>query len=46
MKIANISSQPIAHQALVDFLKDYRRPNDKIQMLKADGFIESIKKSL
>ncbi len=45
-QIADISSQPITHQVLVDLLKDYKRPNDKIQLLKAAGLIEPIKKGL
>jgi predicted transcriptional regulator of viral defense system len=40
------SHQPITHQLLVDLLKDYKRPNDKILALKADGLIEPIKKGL
>jgi hypothetical protein len=28
------------------FLKDYRRPNDKIKSLRAEGILESIKKGL
>ncbi|WP_246862721.1 hypothetical protein [Pedobacter sp. KBS0701] len=31
---------------MVDLLKDYKRPNDKILALKADGLIEPIKKGL
>lgn len=40
------SHQPLTHQLLVDLLKDYKRPNDKILALKADGLIEPIKKGL
>lgn len=44
--IANISSQPITHQLLVSLLKAYKRPNDKIQSLKAEGLIRPIKRGL
>ena len=40
------SEQPITHQLLMSWLKDYKRPNDKIRALKSDGMIESIKKGL
>jgi hypothetical protein len=40
------SLQPLTHQLLMSFLKDYKRPNDKIKALKAEGLIESIKKGL
>ncbi len=44
--ITNLSHQPLTHQLLTDLLKDYKRPNDKILSLKADGIIEPIKKGL
>ncbi|MEJ5993157.1 MAG: hypothetical protein EOO20_20310 [Chryseobacterium sp.] len=44
--LKDISSQPLTHQLLASLLKDYRRPNDKILSLKADGLIEPIKKGL
>jgi hypothetical protein len=40
------SSQPLTHQLMMSFLKDYRRPNDKIKALRAEGILESIKKGL
>lgn len=44
--IQKYSSQPLTHQLLMSFLKDYKRPNDKLKALKAEGVIESIKKGL
>ncbi|WP_069658706.1 type IV toxin-antitoxin system AbiEi family antitoxin domain-containing protein [Arcticibacter eurypsychrophilus] len=44
--VRQYSSQPIPHQLLMSFLKDYKRPNDKIRALKSEGVIESIKKGL
>lgn len=41
-----LSNQPLTHQLLAGLLKDYKRPNDKILSLKADGLIEPIKKGL
>ncbi|MES2416754.1 MAG: hypothetical protein V4541_01130 [Bacteroidota bacterium] len=40
------SNQPLTHQLLAGLLKDYKRPNDKILSLKADGLIEPVKKGL
>lgn len=40
------STQPLTYQLLGSLLKDYKRPNDKILSLKADGLIEPIKKGL
>lgn len=45
-KLAELSNQPLTHQLLVNLLKEYERPNDKILSLKASGFIEPIKKGL
>ncbi len=45
-KIREYSTLPLTHQLLMFFLKDYKRPNDKIMALRADGIIESIKKGL
>ncbi len=42
--IANYSNQPITHQLLKSWLKGYKRPNDKINALKSEGVLESIKK--
>jgi len=44
--LRELSNQPLTHQLLADLLKDYKRPNDKILSLKADGLIEPIKKGL
>jgi hypothetical protein len=44
--LSGFSNQPITHQMLVSLLKDYKRPNDKINALKAEGVIETIKKGL
>lgn len=45
-KLADRSHHPLTHQLLADLLKEYKRPNDKIMSLKADGLIEPIKKGL
>jgi hypothetical protein len=42
--IANHSRQPITHQLLKSWLKDYKRPNDKINALKSEGVLASVKK--
>jgi hypothetical protein len=42
--VANYSNQPITHQLLKSWLKGYKRPNDKINALKSEGILESIKK--
>ncbi|MDB5025940.1 MAG: hypothetical protein JWP78_3695 [Mucilaginibacter sp.] len=42
--IAKYSNQPITHQLLKSWLKGYKRPNDKINALKSEGILESIKK--
>src|SRR5690606_35724199 len=39
-------NQPLNHQLLANLLENYKRPNDKILSLKADGLIEPIKKGL
>ncbi|WP_448700873.1 hypothetical protein ACFGVR_02295 [Mucilaginibacter sp. AW1-3] len=44
--IQKYSSHPLTHQLLMSFLKDYKRPNDKLKALKAEGVIVSIKKGL
>lgn len=44
--LRGLSNQPLTHQLLAGLLKDYKRPNDKILSLKADGLIEPIKKGL
>lgn len=38
--------QPLPHQLLMSWLKSYKRPNDKIQGLKAKGILEPLKKGL
>jgi len=44
--IRSYSTQPLPHQLLLSLLKDYKRPNDKINALLNEGVIESIKKGL
>lgn len=44
--LRELSNQPLTHQLLVGLLKDYKRPNDKILSLKAEGLIEPVKKGL
>lgn len=44
--LRELSNQPLTHQLLTDVLKEYKRPNDKILSLKADGLIEPVKKGL
>lgn len=44
--LKELSNQPLTHQLLAGLLKDYKRPNDKILALKADGLIEPVKKGL
>jgi hypothetical protein len=40
------AGQPITHQLLLSFLKEYKRPNDKIKALKTEGILSPIKKGL
>jgi len=40
------ADRPLPHQLLISWLKDYRRPNDKVLGLKAQGFLEPLKKGL
>lgn len=40
------ANQPLTHQLLVDLLKEYKSPNDKILSLKTEGLIEPIKKGM
>lgn len=44
--LRELSNQPLTHQLLAGLLKDYKRPNDKILSLKAEGLIEPVKKGL
>lgn len=44
--IEDYGTQPITHQLLTAILKDYKRPNDKIKALRADGVLQSLKKGL
>jgi predicted transcriptional regulator of viral defense system len=44
--IRNIAHQPLTHQLLTSFLKDYKRPNDKIHELISAGIIQSVKKGI
>lgn len=38
--------QPLPHQLLISLFRDYQKPNDKINKLVKDGWIQSIKKGL
>lgn len=40
------AKSPMPHQVLVSILKDYLRPNDKINELVQDGFLSTVKKGL
>src|SRR5690606_15527355 len=40
------ADQLLPHHLLLSWLKDYKRPNDKILGLKAQGFLEPLKKGL
>lgn len=40
------AEQPLPHQLLISWLKGYKRPNDKILGLKAQGVLEPLKKGL
>lgn len=40
------ADQLLPHQLLLSWLKDYKRPNDKILGLKAQGILEPLKKGL
>lgn len=42
--ISSHANQPITHQLLKSWLKDYKRPNDKIHALKSEGILEAVKK--
>src|SRR5690606_38081205 len=44
--IFKYADRPLPHQLLVSWLKGYRRPNDKISGLKAQGILEPVKKGL
>jgi len=44
--IRNYSRQPLTHQLLMDFLKDYKRPNDKVHGLLKEGVLSPVKKGL
>jgi hypothetical protein len=44
--IRSYASQPITHQLLMSLLKDYKRPNDKVNSLVKKGVLESIKKGI
>jgi len=45
-QIGDNANQVLPHQLLMFWLKEYQRPNDKINHLKAQGYLESIKKGL
>src|SRR5699024_11867660 len=38
--------QPLPHQLLMSWLKGYKRPNDKILGLKAQGILEPLKRGI
>lgn len=44
--ILDHAHQVLPHQLVVEWLKDYRRPNDKIKSLKTEGLLQTIKKGL
>lgn len=44
--IGNHEEQPLPHQLLMSWLKGYKRPNDKILGLKAQGILEPLKRGL
>jgi hypothetical protein len=44
--IGDFSIQPLPHQLLISWLKDYKRPNDKIHALKSEGILKTVKKGL
>jgi hypothetical protein len=44
--IANHSEQPITRQLLKSWLKNYKRPNDKISALKSEGLLTSVKRGI
>ncbi|MCF0054844.1 hypothetical protein [Dyadobacter sp. CY356] len=44
--IQQYSGQPLSHQLLMSLLTEYKRPNDKINELIANGSLTSIKKGL
>lgn len=45
-KIRASSRQPLTHQLLMSWLKDYKRPNDKVSELIYQNKLQSIKKGL
>jgi hypothetical protein len=44
--IAHYAKQPITHQLLMSWLKDYKRPNDKINALTSAGMLSSVKRGI
>ncbi len=46
VKISKHAGQLLPHQLLISWLKGYKRPNDKIQGLKNNGFLMTLKKGL
>ena len=44
--LANHIGQPWSHQVMTSWLKDYKRPNDKIHELMEQGVLMSLKKGL
>ena len=44
--IRSYSRQPLTHQLMMSFLKDYKSPNDKVHSLIEEGVLTSVKKGL
>jgi len=44
--LSAFEGQPITHQILTSLLHQYKRPNDKIKVLKGHGIIKSVKRGL
>lgn len=44
--IRSYADQPLTHQLLVSILKEYKRPNDKINSLVEEGVLTPVKKGL
>lgn len=45
-EISKYAEQVLPHHLLMSWLKNYKRPNDKILGLKAKGYLEALKKGL
>ncbi len=44
--IRSYARQPLTHGLLLSILKNYKRPNDKVHNMLADGILTSVKKGL